>query len=587
LSKITPEEFFNNDEVKVDIFKAKYAKSGESVDECFNRIASEISNSLYNDEKERDYWTERWTQELLDDKWRPGGSITASTNNPEKHISNFNCTADIIEEDSLESIFEVFYNCGKIAAYRQGVGVDFSNTRPKGSFINNAAEVSEGAINWMKLYDNLGKTVGQRGRIPAILFSLKVTHPDIEEFISCKDDINVINNANISVQITDDFMEAVTDDTDWTMSFQIEDGDLIEKTIKARKLMRMIAEHSHATAEPGVQFIDLMKQYSILEAMGYPIVATNACSEAPLPKNGVCLLSSINVGKVPAIDDEDFNDYIKETAYSLIRFLDNVAQYELNNTHKSPLMAQYKSVEDLRQVGIGVTNLHAWVYKQGFGYDSDEGVDAIEYFFRVLFYWAFTASLDLAKERGACPAWQKISNHEEMETKFLTRFFDEFPELRDEYRSTGLRNSSLLSVAPTGSLSLTFSDDILSTGIEPLIGRYYWQKTRALSKGNYYDYYFRIPETVKKLVLEAIDDHIDIYGSANVAVEIEHKRIISEFPGSVLDNNGKVGKELISIIDLYIKPEQLRTAYEIDPFKKVDMMSRVQKYVDAAISVTI
>ncbi|MFC1854938.1 hypothetical protein ACFL2A_00155 [Thermodesulfobacteriota bacterium] len=578
--QITTEQFFKNNQMKSDVFKSKYTKKDETVDQCFRRISSVISEACYKNKKEKQHWEDRWTEELLNDAWRPGGSIIAGTKGSERKISLFNCTTIPIEEDTMESISQGRYECQKVAAHRQGVGIDFSNLRPLGSKINNSAEVSEGVISWMKSYDNIANEVGQKGRKPAMLFSLKVSHPDVVDFISCKDDLDSINNANISVQITDDFMEAVERDDDWVMTFS-SDHETVNKTIKAKDLLNLIADHSHKAAEPGLQFIDKMKSYSIIEALGYDIISSNACSEAPLPPHGVCCLSSINMGKVPPIKDDSFHDYMKSITESLVRFMDNVNEYEIKNKFKSPLEKQHKTVESLRQIGIGITNLHQWLYDQGLGYDTDEGIDATEDFFRWYFYYSFKASAMLAKERGPCPAWEdmkKIGGKKHLKenlTPFLSDIFKEFSDLEKLYYSSGIRNGSLLSIAPTGTLSLTFQDDVLSTGIEPLIGRAYWQKTRAISKGNHYDYYFKVPDTVRSLALDRIKNkNSDDY------------KTLSEFTGGVLDKDGKVGEKIMVIIEKYLPKKLLKSAHDIDPFKKIEMMSRVQKYVDACISVT-
>jgi ribonucleoside-diphosphate reductase alpha chain len=614
MTKITPEEFFNGNQMKIDIFKHKYAKNNESVDECFTRIADEISNAYYEDDKEKQYWTDRWARELLNDKWRPGGSIIASTNNPTKKISTFNCTGFTIDEDTLEAIHKTRYDASKAAAYRQGSGINFSKLRPKGTPINNSAEISEGVISWMKSFDRIADEVGQKGRIPALLFSLSVDHPDIEDFISCKDKLDTINNANISVLINDEFMKAVEDDKEWAMSFGSYGADtdcinVTTKIVKARYLLNKIAKHSWQTAEPGVLFLDNMKNGSIQEALGYEIETCNACSEKPLSSHSVCCLASINMSKVPNIDSKKFKPYIKEITQSLVRFMDNVNEYEIKNSFKSPLSEQLSIVKQLREIGLGFTNTHQWLYNQGLEYDSDEGIAAKEEFTRWYLYYAFIASAELAKERGPCPAWNEARRHDVLIdsisfkdldgilnnikksdkkiTPYLERIFKEFPDLAQLYYTTGIRNAALLSIAPTGSLSFTFSEDCLSTGIEPVIGRAYWQKTRATTKGNHYDYYFRLPDTVKEILLQEMKKYASSLSKEECSKFADGDfKTIDEFSGSVLDNNGKIGENILRIIDKYLPKNLLKTSHEIDPFKKIELISKVQKYVDASISVT-
>lgn len=576
--EMTPEEFFGGNEVRVDIFKKKYMKNKtDSVNQCFRNICDEITSVSI--EKEKEKWNERWVDELMDDMWRPGGSIIASTNNPTKKISVFNCTTVGIPDDTLESIYTARYQAAKLAAYRQGLGLDFSNLRPKGVPVNNSAEVSEGSVHWMRSFNNIGKEVGQRGRIPAILGSLMVRHPDAPELITAKDVKGEIENMNLSLQITDDFIDAVNSNSEW--KFEFEPNKTFEfPTVSATQLFRDICHHAWISGDPGLQFIDKMKRWSIQEALGEVIISTNACSEKPLVHLGVCGLASANLGKVPAIDSPKFIPYIKRLAESMVRFMDNVAQYEIENNHKSPLSEQLEAVKRLREIGIGVTNIHQWLYDQGMAYDSKEGADAIEYFFKHFFYHCFMSSADLAVARGACPAWEKTKAEErlaELETPFLTQIFGEFPDLRDVWYKIGLRNAALLSIAPTGSLSMTFKDECLSWGIEPTIAWCYWRKTRALTHGTY-ECYFVLPDSVKKIVLSEMSKTTNVPDADRIAIEM--------FPGSMKDEDGSIGQRIQSIVKKYANTKILKSALDIDPFQKIDLMSRVQKWVDSAISVT-
>jgi len=578
---ITLEKYFNNDQIRMDIFRSKYLLHvDQGVDECFNNIASEIASVSIEDDK--DTWIDFWTQTLIDGIWRPGGSIIAGVNNPDKKISLFNCTTFVIEEDTLNSIYATRSEAAEAAAHRQGLGVEFSNVRPKNSIVNNSAEVSEGVINWMKSYNYLAEEVGQKGRKPAILGSLKIHHLDIEEFITVKSDLDTLKNMNISVQITNDFMECVKIDGDWELYFDFKDDptkERITRTVKAKYLFDLICKQSHEFAEPGLQFIDYMKNFSIQEALGYEITSTNACSEKSLPNRGVCALASFNMGAIPAIDDPTFHVQFQKLVYSLVRFMDNVVQYEIEHPYKSPIEKQLEVVKDLREIGLGVTNLHQWVYNQGCAYDSDTGIEIMNELFKWYQYYAFKASCTLAIDRGPCPAWTRCKENGTLkETEFLKGIFEEFPELKEYFYTTGIRNGALLSVAPTGSISFTFPEDCLSSGIEPLIGYSYWRKTRAISRGEY-DYYFVLPTSIKNIILTKMNNSFE-------SVDIDDYNIIKNFSGSVLDQDGEIGKKVIKIVDEWANIELLKPAYEIDPFKKMTMMGKIQKWIDAAISVT-
>lgn len=300
----TTEEYFNGNQFSIDAFKKKYTTyKDETYVQALKRVCDNIA-SVEKTEELRKYWSERWFDEIYNDWWHPAGSIMEGAG-ANRNVSLANCTTISLgtvskeneDWDNLESIFRnTAYTVAKCAAYRQGLGVDFSRLRPKGSGVSNSARESTGAIHWMKFIDSIGYYVGQKGRIPAMLFSISCKHPDLIEFIEAKKDYTVIQNANISVQITDDFYEAVENDDDWYMEFvvpEIEQGnkvyidavsatpehtkskegfysvskrkrfiDPIQKTMKARKILELIAQQMFINAEPGIQNIDLAKYLS-------------------------------------------------------------------------------------------------------------------------------------------------------------------------------------------------------------------------------------------------------------------------------------------------------------------------------------
>jgi len=277
VKNITAEEFFKGNEFSIKTVKDKYnAHISETPAEIFYRVASGIAFMEETPELQ-EYWTNRWFDEMYSGRWMAGGSILSGVGTPGK-ISLMNCTTLPLFEDNLEGIFNNAYFLAKDAAYRQGVGADFSKIRPKGCVVNNSSKVSLGPLHWMKFIDSIGNYVGQKGRIPAMLLSLRVDHPDIEDFIVSKLDLNVIQNANISTQITDEFMEAYKDNKCFELKFVVEDTkETITKTVNARELMKKIAEYAWKSGEPGVQFIDRAKYWSNSDYVGYPVISTNAC----------------------------------------------------------------------------------------------------------------------------------------------------------------------------------------------------------------------------------------------------------------------------------------------------------------------
>lgn len=277
------EDYFKNNQMAIDIFNAKYAfdkENGEkeNVLEVFTRVARNLA--VYESEPEK--WEKIWIDDMMEGWYRPGGSILSGVGS-KSVISLANCTTIPLSEDSIQGINKCVSDMMLCAAKRQGLGVDVSVLRPKGAKVNNAANESTGAIPWMDYLQSMGNYVGQAGRRPAVLLSIKCNHPDVVEFIKSKTDLNLIQNANISVQITDAFMEAVIEDNEWELHFETK-HEIISKIVKAKDIFELISESAHVSAEPGVQFIDLMRKGSMIHqiylATGderFCVVSTNAC----------------------------------------------------------------------------------------------------------------------------------------------------------------------------------------------------------------------------------------------------------------------------------------------------------------------
>lgn len=325
---LTTEEFFNNNKFSIDAFNKKYKlEENETYVQALWRVCKEIASVEETKELQK-YWAERWFSEIFNGWWHPAGSIMQGAGNPNS-VSLANCTTLSLgvrdeekEWDNLESIIRnTTYSVAKSAAYRQGLGVDFSRLRPRGMTVKNSSNESTGAVHWMGFVDSIGYKVGQKGRIPAMLFSININHPDVEEFIQVKSDYTQIQNANISVQITDEFYKAVKNNEKWKLHFTIpgykkgdkiyidsnsvmNDSDYyskddngwyflspkdrpseyIEKEVNAKKLFRLIAENMWKNGEPGIQNIDTAIRYSNSDVLYDPksdydtrILSTNAC----------------------------------------------------------------------------------------------------------------------------------------------------------------------------------------------------------------------------------------------------------------------------------------------------------------------
>lgn len=329
---VTTQEFFKNNIFGLDVFEKRYKLNDtETVVQMFKRVCDYIA-SVEKTEELKVYWSERWFDEIYNGWWLPAGSILQGAASG-RNISLANCSTLSFghhsEEDwdNLESIFKnVAYTTAKMAAYRQGLGIDFSTLRPKSMTVDNSAKLSTGAVSWMSFIDKIGYYIGQFGRIPAFLFSLSCDHPDIEEFITVKSDYTKIQNANISVQCSDKFYEAVEQDLDWQLYFEIpsiKKGDKIyldvhsidmnclkdekgyykiakkdkekqvfTKIVKAKYILELIAKNMALHAEPGIQNIDIAKKYSNSD---YVYDANNLYNSKICSTNACCLVGKTQV----------------------------------------------------------------------------------------------------------------------------------------------------------------------------------------------------------------------------------------------------------------------------------------------------
>lgn len=613
----TTEEYFNNNKFSIDAFKEKYTlNEGETYVQALKRVCDFVS-SVEKTEELKKYWNDRWFDEIYNDWWHPAGSIMQGAGSGRK-ISLANCTHNSLggllvneEWDNLESIVRnTAYTVAKCAAYRQGLGVDFSRLRPAGTKVLNSANESTGAVHWMKFIDGIGYYVGQKGRIPAMLFSLNINHPDIEQFITIKGDYTQIQNANISVQCTEKFYKAVDEDSDWEMKFEIPEvkkGDKIyvdvhsidmnstreretgkyyklathdrkkevfTKSVKAKDLLKLIAKNMHTNAEPGIQNIDIARKYSNSDAVYNPedeydsrIVGTNACSEQYLSRDSLCVLASANCGRF-STTPEIYLAQLEKIGKSINRFLDNVNECELvYQTYATP--HQELAIRKLRRTGAGVTNIAAWFFKKNLIYGSQEANDAFEEFMRIYNYWMYVGTEELGKEKGN---FGLFNAKKWKEALFVKRVIEDSKSISEKYKTPILtgnyaRNVTVSSIAPTGTLTLMFRDTAFSYGIEPAFFLYYWKRTRMAGK---YEYYFNVPKVVR-----------DAFESAGCRIPIESDTIKDEW-------DGRCGRSIAEFIDknkekIGIK---FKTSTQITAEDKLQFMAQVMKWVDSSISVT-
>ncbi|MFQ6033513.1 MAG: adenosylcobalamin-dependent ribonucleoside-diphosphate reductase, partial [Candidatus Bipolaricaulia bacterium] len=473
-------EFFHGDELQIRVFLDKYALRGpdgrvieRTPPEMWRRIARELA-SVETSAKE---WEERFYWLLEDFRFIPGGRIMFGAGQS-RRATLFNCYVIPIEEDSIEGIFDWCREAARTYSFGGGAGVDISILRPKGTPVNNSAIYSTGSVSFMDLLSTTTGTIGQSGRRGALMITLRVDHPDILDFIEAKRDLSKVNYANVSVRITDPFMEAVEHDADFTLWYENEVIGRIEKKIRAREIWNKLIKAAWESAEPGVIFWDVVKRESTTEYNGMEVVTTNPCSEIPLEPYGCCDLGSVNLAAF-VLDEftpearADWENLERALRYG-VRFLDNVLDY---GAERHPLPRQREASLRGRRIGVGFTGLSDFLIKLGLKYDTDEAIEFVDHLFNRIKHIVYDESVNLAVEKGTFPAFDPERH---LQSPFIRRL-DE--ELQEKVKSRGLRNAALLTVPPVGSGSVLAG---VSSGIEPLFSLSYLRHSDSLSKKEFY-----------------------------------------------------------------------------------------------------
>ena len=539
-------------EVSTEVFIEKYAKDGEvTLDQNRRRVAKALA-SVENENVREDY-EERFYR-ALDSGFIPAGRISsaAGTNIQATLINCFvTPVADTMREyadDGKPGIMKALAEAAETLRRGGGVGYNFSLLRPRGGFVSGTASRSSGPVSFMSVFDKMCETVESAGaRRGAQMGVLNCDHPDIEEFIHAKDKQGQLNNFNISVAVTDAFMEAVEKDLNFELihkaaphpdviakldSYYREDGVWVYRTVKARDLWDQIMQSTYDHAEPGILYIDRMNQENNLYYCE-DIEATNPCAEQPLPNYGCCDLGSINLTKFildPFTDRAAFDtEKFIEVVGLGVRMLDNV----LDLTYW-PLEQQKAQSDSKRRIGLGFTGLGDALVMMRIKYNSPEGLNFAELVSRIMRDAAYEASIRLAIEKGAFPM---LDVDKYLDSGFARRL----PEhIREGIRKHGIRNSHLLSIAPTGTISLSFADNA-SNGIEPAFSWTYNRKKR-------------------------MDD-----GSSKILPVEDHAWRLYRHLGGDVDN----------------LPSYFVTALEMSADDHMNMLKAVQPFIDTSISKTV
>lgn len=433
-----------------EVHATKYRSEGESFKEAQNRFASTLADGEEHFYKLRSI--------LLEQRFMGGGRTQLAIGSPNQTTA-FNCFVSSPIEDNFDSIMDIAKEAGKTMRKGGGIGYDFSRLRPKGSRILSLGSQASGPISFMRIYDSLCKTVSSAGhRRGAQMGVLRVDHPDIEEFVHAKQNSTELTAFNISVGVTNEFMECVRDKKMFDLVFE----GKVHKQVDAAALWEMIMRSTWDWAEPGILFIDRINESNNLHYCE-TIEATNPCGEQPLPSNGACLLGSYNLVKYVDFDDEGTRSFnfaqLMQDIPVVTRAMDNI-----HDNTVFPLPAQEEESRIKRRMGLGVTGLANAIEAIGFSYGSEKFLAVAEDIFKVIRDETYRASVALAKEKGAFPAY-----HEDY---LKGEFIKTLPKtVRAGIKKYGIRNSHLLSYAPTGTISLTA--DNVSGGIEPVFSHSY------------------------------------------------------------------------------------------------------------------
>lgn len=531
-------------------FREGDAIHDRTIEDSWRRIATALAAVEQND---RASWEQRFYETLSDFKFLPGGRIQAGAGT-HRRVTLFNCFVMGTIEDSMDGIFDGLKEGALTMQQGGGIGYDFSTLRPRGMPARSVGSMASGPVSFMRIWDSMCATLLSTGaRRGAMMATLRCDHPDIEQFIEAKQDGHALRHFNLSVLVTDDFMQAVHHDREWALVFPIDPADhgknnesdlimrrwcgrqqavpcRVVRRLRAGALWDKIMRATYDYAEPGVIFIDRVNQWNNLWYRE-TINATNPCGELPLPPYGACDLGSINLTRFV---DRPFTaqarlDFagIEATTRIAVRMMDNVI-----DASQFPLAQQATQAHGTRRTGLGFTGLADTLMMLGWHYGEAQARDLASKIMRSICHTAYRTSIDLAREKGRFPFFDK--------DKYLqSRFVRELPpDIQEGIARDGVRNSHLTAIAPTGTISLLANN--VSSGLEPV-----------------YDFQFT------RRVLE-LDGSFTEYHVVDFAYRLWH------------DLHGDLPP-----------PRSFVTAGKLSPEAHLAMQAALQPYVDSSISKTI
>ncbi|WDA12110.1 adenosylcobalamin-dependent ribonucleoside-diphosphate reductase [Paracoccus marcusii] len=433
-----------------------------SVEDSWRRVARDLARVESDPAK----WEDKFYSALEDFKYLPAGRILAGAGTG-RSVTLFNCFVMGTIPDSMGGIFDMLKEAALTMQQGGGIGYDFSTIRPRGAVVKGVAADASGPLSFMDVWDAMCRTIMSAGsRRGAMMATMRCDHPDVEQFIVAKQDSARLRMFNLSVLITDDFMDAVRADAPWDLKFE----GRVYSTVQALDLWNRIMKATYDFAEPGVIFIDRINKANNLSYVE-TIAATNPCGEQPLPPYGACLLGSINLARLvknpftetAELDPEGLDDLVR----TAVRMMDNVV-----DASKFPLDAQAEEARNKRRIGLGVTGLADALLMLGLRYGADDAVAQTRVWMKAIARSAYLASVDLAKEKGAFPLFDAKKY---LASGFMSKMD---ADVRDAIAKHGIRNALLTSIAPTGTISLYAGN--VSSGIEPVFA--YAYKRKVLQK---------------------------------------------------------------------------------------------------------
>lgn len=523
-----------NDEIAYNVFRSKYAKDDtETPAEFCERVASICDESI----------REKVESMLASGTFFFGGrTMYLAGRKYEVNAAGSNCYVVPIEDDTIEAIYEANKCMARIFSRGGGVGTDISILRPRNAKVNNAANTSTGAVSFLDLFNETGNVISQHGRRGATMVSIDCSHPDIEELLDIKMKGDRLQSMNVSIKFTDEFMDAVERDEPYTLKFDVKStGEHIEKTINARDFFKKFCECQWNWGDPGALFIDKFNEYNLLSGYdNFHILTTNPCSELPLGAWGSCNLGSINLAKFVDMATGKFawGSFIS-AVHIAVRALNDALDYSYD---KQPYEENRKYIRDWRPIGLGVFGYADMLVELGLAYGKPKALEFTDRLFKCLLNEAVKASAVLCNEYFN--TFGEYDYDKTASSELYQSLDDDTKAFVEKY---GLLNGQIISVAPTGSISLLAGR--YTGGCEPIYKLYYERTTHKLEEqGKTFRVFSR---------------------------SIEDLLVRNELP---MDTSVEDIKKMFPYVV---------ESHDIDPIRRVLTQAYMQRYVDNSISSTV